>query len=79
MAKKAAEPRVEQVDEPETGEWQDVEPKFSKHRIRRAKEWVQDLFGMRTSAAVWDEINAAYDDRSPDPTPDDSDGEPEPA
>ena len=72
-------PEVENIDEPESGEWQEVEPKFPKHRIRRCWEWIEDLFGMRTSAAVWDEINAKFDDRSPDPTTGDGDGEPEPA
>ena len=69
---------VENVDEDESGEWRDVEPKFPKHRIRRCWEWIEDLFGWRPSADIYDEINAPYDDRSPDPTTGDGDGQAEP-
>jgi len=57
-------------------EWQEVEPKYPKHRVRRLWEWIEDLFGWRPSSDIYDELNADVDDRSPAPTPDDSDGEP---
>jgi hypothetical protein len=53
--------------------------KTNKHTIRRAVEWVLDLFGLRPSGDVYEELNARYDDASPDPSPDDNDGEAEPA
>jgi len=53
--------------------------KTNKHTIRRAVEWVLDLFGLRPSGDVYEELNARYDDASPAPTPDDGDNEPEPA
>lgn len=76
MAKKKAE--VEEIRVEDSDDVNEQVEKPNKHTVRRAVEWVQDLFGMRTSADVYDELNARYDDRSPDPQPGDGDNEPEP-
>ena len=52
--------------------------KTNKHTIRRAVEWVLDLFGLRTNPDVYEEINAEFDNSSPAPEFGDGDNEPEP-
>lgn len=76
MAKTKAD--IEDIKVEDSDDVNEGVEKPNKHTVRRAVEWVQDLFGLRTSPDVYDEINARYDDRSPDPEPGDGDGEPEP-
>ena len=74
MAKKKQEDISADVDD-----LNESAEKPNKHTIRRAVEWILDLFGLRPSGDIYDEINAKYDNRSPDPEPGDGDGEAEPA
>lgn len=49
-------------------------PKAPRHLIRN----LGIRLGIGVRGEVWDELNARYDDRSPDPEPGDGDGEREP-